>query len=524
MGLGTAKAVALALALVAATGCATLRCPAEGGRPWREITTAHFQIVTDLDADAAREAAVRFERVRHVVGKTFPIDPKGRLPVVVTNADFGFDGRHDGRSGLVSEGGALLLVRFRGQGPNGRIDRGNSFARAYTDYAAEGLFGGPPRWLAVGLASYLGQLRFDEDGRSATLGHESAASLDLVRHEGTLLPLTTLWRWDGQTETGMEEARRNASSWFWVSYLMRNESSRFYDFLHRISLGQEAHTAFEKVFPNSEMLERERRAQLDFRRWFIEWPLQRVEIPPEVGETLAVRELGAADFHVLRARMEATGLSELPEEEREARRTGELAQARQHDPSALVPGLEALSSAPADQRLGLARALVQAHPDSGMAHLALATSLWASEGNGDAAQTELAAAAARMKADPIFHAMLADQFLVDQDAANRLAALAGADAPAAEVLSSAEMKEMLFRPVFERGLEDVVRCGGKDGAAVLTVRISAAGRVESAELQGSSRAVARCLDAAGRAWRIPPLFAGGATFQKRFAFKKKAGP
>jgi len=51
--------------LVTVSGCAStlppLSCPASGGPPWRELTTAHLVLRTDLDEDAARRLVVDAE-------------------------------------------------------------------------------------------------------------------------------------------------------------------------------------------------------------------------------------------------------------------------------------------------------------------------------------------------------------------------------------------------------------------------------------------------------------------------------
>src|SRR5512137_693299 len=60
-------------------------CEAAGGRPWREITSEHFAITTDLDAGDARDLVEDLERIRRAVSSAlFPGRPDipGRLSVV----------------------------------------------------------------------------------------------------------------------------------------------------------------------------------------------------------------------------------------------------------------------------------------------------------------------------------------------------------------------------------------------------------------------------------------------------------
>jgi hypothetical protein len=44
--------------------CATLPCPAKGGPAWTELTSDHFRLRTDLDADVAAEAIRTLEEIR----------------------------------------------------------------------------------------------------------------------------------------------------------------------------------------------------------------------------------------------------------------------------------------------------------------------------------------------------------------------------------------------------------------------------------------------------------------------------
>ncbi|MGC4116565.1 MAG: DUF1570 domain-containing protein [Myxococcales bacterium] len=315
--------LAMAAWVVVLAGCATVRCPAEGGKPWREITTAHFQVLTDLDSDDAREAAVRFERVRHLVLDSIPLDPPGRLPVVVSNADFGFGKRYQRRAVFTTGGGALLLVPFHGFGVNARIDRSESFAHEYTHYVVHALVTCPPKWLDEGMAQYFGALRFDEDGRSATLGHMDVDALRSLKSEHGLQSFQTLWRWGVEDPTGMAEYRRYSSSWFWVSYLKRKEGPRLAEFLGKLGSGTSGPVAWDEVFPESETREIESQVAADYKRWSIEWSLQTVPIPAEVGAGLVERELPPAEFHALLARLEETGLSGRSREEIAANRERE---------------------------------------------------------------------------------------------------------------------------------------------------------------------------------------------------------
>ncbi|HYG68035.1 MAG TPA: hypothetical protein VD838_10265, partial [Anaeromyxobacteraceae bacterium] len=69
-----ARAAALAVSLVAVTACAHgeeradgFTCPARGGAEWREVTTPHFVLRTDLASKKARALARDLEATWDVV-------------------------------------------------------------------------------------------------------------------------------------------------------------------------------------------------------------------------------------------------------------------------------------------------------------------------------------------------------------------------------------------------------------------------------------------------------------------------
>jgi hypothetical protein len=78
----TALALALAvLALLSATGCAApLTCPAKGGAPWTEASSAHFVLRTDVEPHEALAMLKQFESLwtvlAYVIGRPSVTEPK----------------------------------------------------------------------------------------------------------------------------------------------------------------------------------------------------------------------------------------------------------------------------------------------------------------------------------------------------------------------------------------------------------------------------------------------------------------
>lgn len=64
------------------------QCPAEGGAVWREITSEHFRLATDLDVTIAERELDRFERAYDaMVQAAFPRAALGRTQLVVFRTD-----------------------------------------------------------------------------------------------------------------------------------------------------------------------------------------------------------------------------------------------------------------------------------------------------------------------------------------------------------------------------------------------------------------------------------------------------
>jgi hypothetical protein len=86
--------VVIVVAAWGAAGCATLpACPAKGGPAWRELTSAHFRVRSDLDQEDARETVRRLEEIRaSMLATLWPgaPDPPNRTEVIVLRSRIEF--------------------------------------------------------------------------------------------------------------------------------------------------------------------------------------------------------------------------------------------------------------------------------------------------------------------------------------------------------------------------------------------------------------------------------------------------
>jgi tetratricopeptide (TPR) repeat protein len=74
----------------ASLSCAVIRAPltspAHGGAAWNELTSRHFVLQSDVDAEEARATITEFETLRAALAQVFPpraIEPSGRIEIVL---------------------------------------------------------------------------------------------------------------------------------------------------------------------------------------------------------------------------------------------------------------------------------------------------------------------------------------------------------------------------------------------------------------------------------------------------------
>jgi hypothetical protein len=194
-----ARAGALLVVLLAATGCARVRvprCPAEGGPAWRELVTDHFVIRTDLPTKRAAKLAGRLERMRTAVAASLGVEPvqPGRIEVIAfrTTPEYrAFAPEHSSGYYLRYAGGPPRIVL---SARAGRQQRG-MLAHELTHHFLASVFWRQPRWLSEGLAVYMESLGEDDpsDG-SVRLGGLTASRY--ARARMGLVPVRELLAWE----------------------------------------------------------------------------------------------------------------------------------------------------------------------------------------------------------------------------------------------------------------------------------------------------------------------------------------
>lgn len=392
--------IALLLGL-ALSGCATVRCPAEGGRPWTEVTTRHLVLQTDLEEAEALRTAVAFERAREVVTRVAGLEEAlpGRVTVVTFAKGMPLPLLLGSAGGFFSlEPGGARIVVANNPGRWAGFYRTQTFAHEYGHYLIRSVHGAWPRWLNEGLAEYLGQVSLDSEGEYGVVGRASPV-LELLKAERSLYSLSDLWAWKYERNAaGLRTTRAYGSSWFWVSHLLREQGPRMQAFLKRTADGEGAREVFDSLFPGPEAERLEDAVTREYKQWSIDWAETKVAIREDPGP-LEVRSLPPAEFHALMDRLPADVSK--PEAWHEAHRREVLV----HEPAALGPGLERVWLLPPQEQLREARALAAGHPRSGMARLAVARALLAAGVGRAEAERETQEAARLLHQDSSFQSL-----------------------------------------------------------------------------------------------------------------------
>lgn len=348
-------------------------CPAKGGYPWRELTTAHFLVETDLDEDDARGMTLELERYRRAIALTWgpAFDPPGRLEAVVFR-DYAELARFNTRFyGFFSAQGRRPLLVIPKIDP-GTEEQGltKGFPHELTHYLSHFAIAVQPRWLGEGLASYWGTTRLESNGTVAIAGLPSGAVLTRLRVHGHL-PVENLRTWYSyQTRLPLEDYY--ASSWLLVHDLVEAHAGQFTDYQRRLANGEESilawHQAFRGLSDAALDQELDQHLQGELRGF-------RFNVPP-VELQATERPMTDAEVHVVTATVGQHAL-QASLEVRLAFVEHEVNEALFEDPASFEARLIEIDLARLKRLdpLPLARALTVAHPERGESWLVLGLAL-----------------------------------------------------------------------------------------------------------------------------------------------------
>lgn len=270
------------------SGCAhRLECREHGGGEVVRLATEHFEVVSTLPVETTRLHASRLERLWGAFSAFFGHTPAAVEPLRVVLLD------DDGAEEFAPEGdgfvGTVLrpLVLTSVHAGDGRA--WTPSVHALVHLLSPHWLPRQPRWIAEGLADYLGGVRFEGEavlrfGRGVWPG-------------GRVADLDRLWDWDRASGSFSEERDRYASAWAYLSWFADRDGERLARLWAAMRDGTSARAGFESVVPASEWpaLQRAVQAWVDDGR-FSGW--QSPPLPgPALGKPTA---LAAWELHALR--------------------------------------------------------------------------------------------------------------------------------------------------------------------------------------------------------------------------------
>jgi hypothetical protein len=370
---------ALTLVLGSLAGCATLpACPAKGGPVWREVTSAHFSLRSDLDEADARETARRLEEVRAaMLALVWPGAPdpairteavalRSRIEFLVFARDPHIPPQIWGLRGERPPHPASLV--FAGTDSRSMDALVHELAHDLSAW----FMPVQPAWFSEGLATFLETLRYERTTGRAVVGEPSwDRHGDADAWKG--LPASALLG-TRTVPPGEEGARFEDRAWLLVHYLFNKrpeEFARLQTELIHLRPPAEAWADALSDFPPSEL-----DAVLDQYRRFgrYETAARAIRVPEPA---LAVRVMTDAEAHAVRALLfetaAATGVA--PDHSAAQREIAEALAADATNVEALAFRLFWFSDkASLAERAALARRAADAHPTSWLAWLMVAAS------------------------------------------------------------------------------------------------------------------------------------------------------
>jgi len=379
-------------AVVALTASATRAAAVESA--WREITSEHLVVRTDLDAATAGELVATLEETRTALlamlwGRA--PGPPGRLQVIAFASGKELSetaGKPRGNvlTRMAPFPPALILGGF------GSDNERRSARHELAHYLIEWFMPLAPRWYHEGLACFAESVRFERREGRAYLGEPSPERLRMLARGG-LLPVAELIR--TPPPWGPDYGRYLVTSWVLVHYLIDERYTAFKQFEGRLAKSESVEAAWAAELPDlvdPVALQARLQKHVPAR---ISW-IAPASVAPWQGH-LVTRSLSVGEEHAARA-FAAASSGGAPESDTAAR--AHVARALAADPAQI----EAVAIAAyardrsRDARWALVEQARSAHPQSWLAWLL--TAQMARDPLGPAARAALAQAAALDPAQP----------------------------------------------------------------------------------------------------------------------------
>jgi tetratricopeptide (TPR) repeat protein len=296
----TKRKLASLRAFVSATLILSLACGigfvtplSAGQRPWIEVKSPHFRVLTDGSAGDARHLAFQFEQMRAVFGVGFPkmrLDTGAILTILAPSNEYDMhDLAPEFWKKSASKVGGIFQDGWERKYAIVRLDQnkpGPQFTAVYHEYThtlIHANFQWLPTWLDEGLAEFFGNSRFE--GSKTYVGAPSV-HVHLLRQK-TLIKLDELIAENPWVKFSNDQDGRDlfyAESWALVHYLMMSpemgRGEKLNQFYKALLNREPQQKAFQESFGNFNDVEkglREYVSKFLFNSFV-------VENPPQINE------------------------------------------------------------------------------------------------------------------------------------------------------------------------------------------------------------------------------------------------
>jgi hypothetical protein len=366
-----AGVVICAIASALTGGCATLpACPAQGGPSWRELTSDHFVLRTDLDEPQAQDTIRSFEELRAAMFAVMwprASSPPNRTEIVALRSDAELEtyvqtpligGMY--LSGLPF-GGTILFSRTR------RGEKQPVVAHELAHDVSRWTFPRQPPWYAEGVARFLETIQYDRDQHQIRVGMpvERCHRAFLV---GPIMPADRLLSASG-VPGGMDGDRFECTAWLVVHYLINNRPAQFAELQRRLADLEPTAQAWREALPDLPPAQLD--AAIDAYAHWGRYSIGSLALDIAVAPA-TVRVLPDADVHATRAFLFHRAASEgkPPQRDRAAAEVVEALAADSNDTAALAEALFWRPTGLTIAREDLAKRAIGAHPDDWLAWVA----------------------------------------------------------------------------------------------------------------------------------------------------------
>lgn len=368
---------AIVVALATATACAGQSklhlAPSKGGFAWRELSSPHFRLQTDLDEEDARHLAAEIERFRAAILEgTAGLDKPARVRIVALRDReelWEFTSRNLG--GFMAEIDGAPFVAFPFDEAWSWVVKRNTPLHELTHVFTAALYPGAPAWYSEGMACYFETAEVEWLSPKVVVGR-LRQDLDVTVRESGRLSLDELWHWPNPVTSPVKTTLRYyASAWLWIHFLRNKHRAELRDFEARLGRGEVARAAFVQAFSHSSP----ETLQQDLGTYMNRILDVETFSPPLAPEPSASRLLSDADYFGVRAVLAAYGIRGTDPTWRRERVEREASAASSLDPlqpDALVLQVQWASSP--QERVERARDCTQRRPDLAQCWLALAGS------------------------------------------------------------------------------------------------------------------------------------------------------